>query len=693
MRPVSIVSRRVEIVKTMAKSRRTREYGNIQARTKDMKPDTWQVLAINSIILVVAWAVTSLPAHAQTNGNTLWQHQSIYQVITDRFYDADPSNDNADSNFDPAGHSGISVHGGDFKGLEQKLDYIKSLGATAIWISPVVLNDRGEFHGYAGMDFYKVDPHWGTLADLQHLVKAAHARGLLVIDDIVVNHGGNLVDSGDAGYPNFKYPPDGYHLRYRHPDHTYPPPFDLNATNPALTNLFHNQGYIQDYDDTTQLELGELSSLDDFRTETPYVREQMKAIYKYWIEQAGFDAFRIDTVKHVEMGFWREWCPAIRQFAAAHGKPDFFMFGEVPHRSDAKVDSYTGTMGEGPQSPFKLDSVLDYTLYFKINSVFAEATGNSAQLQKHYDAVTANYDPAARNQLVTFLDNHDQPRFLSIKGATISRLKVALVFLYTSRGIPCLYYGTEQAFDGAKDPWDREDMFAGQFEWGPSLGDNFNMTHPLYELVARLNNFRRLYPELQTGIQSNLFSNAKGPGLFAYTRTLGDRQAFIVFNTAATSQYLPACPTIYPAGTKLLNLLDTRESLTVSANGQTTSVTVPAESAKIFIPFSRVRPLDPVVTAITPPHDAKQISPATMIAVRFSQRMDTNSVQQAFSTTPSVTGSFSWSAAHDQFVFIPAPTGFPPQTLVTIHIDGTAYGDISGRTFYAPFESRFQSGQ
>ena len=371
-----------------------------------------------------------LPASAQSAGNALWQRQSIYQIITDRFYDGDPSNDNADGNYDPAGHRGTSVHGGDFKGIEEKLDYIKSLGATAIWISPVVLNARGEFHGYAGLDFYKVDPHWGTLADLQHLVQAAHARGILVIDDIVVNHGGNLVDSADPGYPNFKYPPDGYHLRFRNPAKQYPPPFDLNATNPSLTNLFHNNGFIQDYHDPTQLELGELSGLDDFRTETPYVRAQMAKIYEYWIEQAGFDGFRIDTVKHVEMGFWQEWCPAIRAFAAAHGKPDFFMFGEVLDHSDAKCGSYTGTKGGGP---FKLDSVLDYTLYFKINSIFAKATGSTRQIAEHYRAVAANYDPAAQNQLVTFLDNHDQPRFLSIPGATTDRLKVALVFLYTAR--------------------------------------------------------------------------------------------------------------------------------------------------------------------------------------------------------------------------------------------------------------------
>jgi glycosidase len=637
--------------------------------------------------VAIALAVFSIRAGAQNAPNDFWQHQSIYQIITDRFYDGDPSNDNADGNYRPAGHRGTSVHGGDFKGIEDKLDYIKSLGATAIWISPVVLNAEGEFHGYAGRDFYKVDPHWGTMADLQHLIQAAHARGILVIDDIVVNHGGNLVDSADPGYPHFKYPPDGYHLRFRNPDKQYPPPFNLSPENPALTNLFHNNGEIQDYDDTTQLELGELSGLDDFRTETPYVRTQMTKIYEFWIKEAGFDGFRIDTVKHVEMGFWQEWCPAIHAFAAVNGKPDFFTFGEVPHPSDAKVGSYTGTMGGGP---YKLDSVLDYTLYFKINPIFAEATGSVRHLEEHFRAVDANYDPTARNQLVTFLDNHDQPRFLSVPGATTNRLKVALVFLYTSRGIPCLYYGTEQAFNGAKDPWDREDMFAGQFEWGPSLGDNFNMTHPLYKLVAMLNNFRRLYPALQTGAQSNLWNSAHGPGLFAFTRRLGKQEVFVVLNTAQTNQTVPSCRTIYRRGTKLVNLLDENETLKLRGGGKTPPLIVPGTSAKIFVAASDIRPLDPVVTAISPAHDAKDVSPAAPIVVHFSQSMDIASVEQAFTTEPSEKGTFSWSPAGDEMTFTPENPGFQPHTMVTVRLSDTVRAAVSGKKFYAGFESLYR---
>ncbi|HKW29996.1 MAG TPA: alpha-amylase family glycosyl hydrolase, partial [Verrucomicrobiae bacterium] len=476
----------------------------------------------------------------------------------------------------------------------------------------------------------------------------------------------------------------------------YPPPFDLNATNPSLTHLFHNNGFIQDYHDPVQVELGELSGLDDFRTETPYVRAQMTRIYEYWIRQAGFDAFRIDTAKHVEMGFWQEWCPAIRAFATAHGKPDFFMFGEVLDHSDAKCGSYTGTMGGTggrPQGPFKLDSVLDYPLYFRVNSTFAGATGSTEQIAEHYRAVAANYDPAAQNQLVTFLDNHDQPRFLSIAGATTDRLKVALVFLYTARGIPSLYYGTEQAFNGGKDPWDREDMFAGQFEWGPSRGDNFNMTNPLFQFVARLNNFRRLYPALQIGVQSNLWSSAAGPGLLAYTRRLGPQEVFVVFNTAETNQILPACSMTYSAGTRLVNLLDENESIIMPAGGQTPPLVVPGTSAKIFVALSELRPLDPVVTAISPGHDAREIPPTAPIAIRFSQPMDTASVEHAFSTEPPVKGAFFWSPARDEVRFTPESPGFQPQTMVTVHLGDTARTANSGRTFYGGFESHFRCGE
>src|SRR5260370_21877002 len=191
------------------------------------------LLSLAFLFTALVLLATDAPAQSVSNG--FWQAQSIYQIITDRFYDGDPSNNNAEGNYN-ASNSG-SVHGGDFKGIEQKLDYIKALGATAIWISPIVLNGHDQFHGYAGRDFYKVAPHWGSLADLQHLIQTAHSKGLLVIDDIIVNHGDDLIYSTDSGYANFVYPPAGYTLKYRSSSLTFASPFDIyNSTYNSANN-------------------------------------------------------------------------------------------------------------------------------------------------------------------------------------------------------------------------------------------------------------------------------------------------------------------------------------------------------------------------------------------------------------------------------------------------------------------------
>jgi glycosidase len=636
------------------------------------------------VLLVIA---TGASSRAQYVSNEYWQAQSIYQIITDRFFDGDASNNNAEGNYNPSGPT--SVHGGDFNGIEQKLDYIKALGATAIWISPVVRNANGEFHGYAGRDFYQIAPHWGTLAELQHMIQAAHARGIFVIDDIIVNHGGDLTYSTDAGWPGFMAPPAGYNLRYRNASKQFAPPFNTNAINPNLTNIFHNYGAIPDYNTPQHYQLGELSGLDDFRTETDYVRTNMAAIYSYWIGQ-GFDGFRVDTVKHVEMGFWQTWAPLVHAHAATNGKPNFFMFGEVYDGSDSLCGSYTGTAGGGP---FKLDSVLDYPLYFKVNSVFATASGNTKQIEDRYNAIAANYDPAAQMRLVTFLDNHDQARFLSSGNANnnTDRLNVALVFLYTARGIPCLYYGTEQAFNGGTDPNDREDMFDGQFEQGPSLGDNFNMTHPQFRLVVMLNNFRRLYAPLRVGTHVNKWNNPSGPGLFAYARRLGTQEVFVVFSTAGSTQTLTNRSTIFAPGTPIVNLFDTNEVLTVTATPEIPPITVPSMSAKIFVAQSDWQALDPVVVSNSPAHDAINVPTFSPIVLQFSKAMDTNSVQAAFGMSPSIAGTFNWSSSRDTMTFIAGGTGLPASTTITVRVTN-GLDTVSGNAMFAPYEMKFKTG-
>ena len=624
-------------------------------------------------------------APAQTALNPTWQAQSIYQIFTDRFFDGDPANNNASGSYNAT--SGTGVHGGDFRGIEQKLDYIKAMGFTAIWISPIVKNGNGEYHGYSGADFFNVDPHWGTLSNLQVMVNAAHAKGLLVIQDVVINHGSTL--NNISGNTAFNYP-GGYNLSYANSSKKYAAPFNTNSVNPSLTNLFHNYGAIIDYNNTQQLELGELSGLDDFRTETAYVRTNMAAIYTYWITNAGFDGFRVDTVKHAELGFWQDWCPRIHNAAAAVGKTNFFMFGEVFDSSEAKNGSYSGTNGGGA---FKLDSLLDYPLFFAAQNVF-EYNGNTKQIEDHYNNLAANYDPNTTSQLVTFLDNHDTTRFLNSANANgdTNRLTIALDFLLTSRGVPCVYQGTEQAFNGGADPNNREDMFAGQFkDTGQSGVDSFNLTHPLFQLIAKLNNFRRLYPALTLGAHVNQWNNPNSAGLFAYSRRLGTQEVFVVFNTATSTQLLPNRSTTYAPGTALVNLLSTNEVISVLAGSLTPTISVPAITAKIFIAQSQMLPLDPVVQSNFPAHAAANVSVFAPIVLQFSKPMNTNSVQTAFTIAPTATGNFSWSANATTLTFTPGGVGLAPLTNLTVTVSNSAVDASSGNALTAPYRLQFQT--
>jgi hypothetical protein len=424
----------------------------------------------------------------------------------------------------------------------------------------------------------------------------------------------------------------------------------------------------------------------------------MAGIYESWIGQAGFDGFRIDTTLEVDMGFWQSFCPAIHSYAAGHSNSNYFMFGETYTGSESTAGSYTGTQGGGP---FKFDSVLDYPLFFMVNNVFATASGNTAQLETHYNAVAANYAPGSQMQLVTFLDNHDQPRFLSTSAANnnTNRLKVALVFLYTARGIPALYYGTEQGFDGTTDPNDREDMFAGEFKDGPggvvsqlaSPGsDDFNMTHPLFQWIATLNNFRRLYPALTLGSHINQWNTPGGPGLFAYSRVLNTQELFVVFNTGGTSMTLPSRTLTYPVGTLLINLLNTNETITLNSGSQTPTITVPSTTAKIFVAASQWQPLDPLVVSNSPAHDATNISPLSPIVLKFTRAMNTNSVQVAFSTLPPASGTFAWSATADTMTFTPSEAGFAPSTNISVVLTNLVL-DASGQAMFAPYQLLFHT--
>ncbi len=649
-------------------------------------------LAISSVIAltlpVSAQTWQTMPSRADDEPGFVftaspddWRNIPIYHVITDRFFDGDPLNndDNPEGDTNPFGT--VSIHGGDFEGLEAKLDYIQMLGKRAIWISPVQLNVNGSFHGYAARDFNQIDPHWGTLQDLRNFIDAAHARGIYVIIDVVQNHLGDLADSRDFGYPNFNI--NGYNLRWRNSSRRHAPPFDN-------LNYLHNYGNVQNWDDPVQSILGDFMGLDAIRTEDPEVRQHLITIFSALISATDCDGFRVDTARHVEMDFWETFLPAIYDHAAVLGKTNFLVYAEAWRGTDEEVAPFTATN--------RFNSTLYFPMRDTMESVFVAGAPTS-----ELDGRLANlnqYAPNARNQLVNFIDNHDLPRVLSGEklNDNQSALVPALTFLYTASQIPCLYYGTEQGFNGANDPYDRENMFDGEFEFGPSLGDNFNMTHPLFRHVRRLNLLREAYPALKLGDYQERWVNGSGRGIFAYTKTLGTQQLFVVFNTADVAQ-TPVWNNIGPQtgqtnGTVMIDVLGNLPAVTVGAGGVGAGhvlINVPAYTSAIFVPQSELSTLPPSVTAITPAHDQYDVSRDALIQVDFDQPMDTNLVAQAFSLQPPASGTISWTNGNRTLIFRPL-FSLAADQFYAVRIDATALSAV-GLSPGATFESQFFTGQ
>ncbi len=631
-----------------------------------------------ALVLLAATLGVARPARAQyTPSPADWRDVPIYQVFTDRFWDGDPSNNNAEGSYDPGSTTGTwrpgNVHGGDFAGVLQKLDYIQSLGFKAVWISPVVLNANGEYHGYAARDFEAIAPHFGTQTELRALADALHARGMYLIIDIVTNHMGNMIYSTTSGYPTFHADPSPYVLKWR------------SSTRPAapFNNLawFHNNGEIQNYVDPDQV-LGELAGLDDLKTEDPTVRNALVNATRWLIDATDCDGFRIDTVKHVDMGFWQTWTPAVRAHADSLGKDNFFFYGEVFDGSDAKCGSYTGTEAGGA---FALNSVLYFPMHYSMRYVFGQG-GPTDEITNRY-ANLGDYDPAARDRLVGFLDNHDVSRFLSagVANQDWSKLRTALDFLLFTRGVPCVYQGTEQGFDGGGDPYDREDMWDGEWDYGPSVGDNFNMTHPLYLTTRRLLDIRAHYDALRTGGFTELASEGS-PGIYAFRRSGVSENVVVVINTQTSVRSSGALASGWSPGEPLADLLDPAFNQNVQSGG-VVNVSVPARSARVLVRAAAVVPETPSVWSQSPAHGDTVSLSRPPVRLGFNRSMDHASVQAAFTLDPPVSGSFSWEA--DSAVTFTPSADITDGTRLTVRLEPTATAASGGDHPAAAFETFF----
>lgn len=509
-----------------------------------------------ALAAVLAWAPACLASTADTPDD--WRDQVIYFAMIDRFDDGDArNNDQGDGEYDPRDRRRFS--GGDLAGLTRRLDYIAGLGATAVWITPPVANQwwnekaqYGGYHGYWTRDFTQVDAHFGTRASYRAFADALHARGMRLVQDIVVNHTADYF--GYDGAYDAAHPERGFVLRPERDGRSgpAPAPFDRNdARDPAqrADGIYHWTPTIRDFRERRQELDWQLADLDDLDTEHPEVRRALRKVYGDWIRDIGVDAFRVDTAFYVPPDFFADFlhaddpqAPGMSKVASDAGIGDFHVFGEgfgvdrpFDNTMARKIDGYMRDAGGRPLLP----GMINFPLYGTLGDVFARGHAPAELRHRIEDMMRTHADPW---RMPTFVDNHDVDRFLS--GGDEAGLKQALLSILTLPGIPTLYYGTEQGFGEQ-----RAAMFAAGH--GSGGRDHFDTDAPLYRWLQRAIALRRGDRVFSRGTPRVLDANPAAPGAIAWRMDHEGRSALVVLNSAARPQLLDALDTGLPAGTTL----------------------------------------------------------------------------------------------------------------------------------------------
>lgn len=487
-----------------------------------------------------------------------WRSQVLYLVVPDRFRNGDPTNDEAGAAGCHDANDPHRFHGGDLEGLRQDLGYVREVGATAIWTTPLyrqiprLPNGNCGYHGYWA-DYVEpyddaIEPKLGTPADLHRLVNDMHASGMRLVLDIVVNHTGDL-----APLPNAR--PTWFHAKS------------------SCASLGNPQVFCP------------LDAHPDFAQEKPEVAAYLSDVAKRWTANYGIDGIRMDTAKHVPASYFGgSFHPAVRGVA-----PKLFTVAEV--------------FDEGSASPMKpyLDAGFDSAFHFPLRRALVDAIakgGSVDRIASEIAAGIANVGADRALDLVLFVDNHDVPRFANEPGFGVPedeirrRLLLAFDLVFTLPGIPQLYQGDEVGMYGGADPDNRRDLPAWARDANerakPHPGAAVAGANVVFDRVKKLAALRKTTPALADGKYRELWRQnaAANPNVFVFARGEGkDARIVVVSNGARASgiMHVPIPPAVLPEGTELVDDLgDGAPSVTIA--GGKISADFPARSAAIYRP-------------------------------------------------------------------------------------------------------------
>lgn len=477
-------------------------------------------------------------------GDFDWDEAVIYFAVTDRFFDGDASNNDAYGvgDYNTGEKGGSSYHGGDFAGLNQKLDYLKDLGVNTIWITPIVENiteDQHDnktdtatygYHGYWASDFTKLNKHLGTEQQFKALLDAAHSKGMKIMVDVVLNH---------AGYGTEKY------------------------FNSILTDADGNSiSMIRDSNNTISGDdkYDSLSDLPDFVTENKAVTDQLVTWQTEWMSKYSIDYYRVDTVKHVETTTWEAFKNSLTKV-----NPDFKMIGEY---SGAGYANNAGELGTG-----SMDALLDFDFNdFAQKFVTGDISGVESSLQKRNGAINNTAT------MGSFLSSHDEDslQYKLVNESKLSEeeaynlMKVAATLQITAKGQPVLYYGEEIGQGGANN-WPLQTN-RRDFDW-TELEKQKADSNSIYNHYKTMLAIRNTYTDVFARGNRSTVAVSDADGYEVISRSYGNSTLYVGMNVKEAEKEV-VIPVAESAGTVLTNLYDGK-TYTVSAD-QNVSVTIPA---------------------------------------------------------------------------------------------------------------------
>lgn len=440
----------------------------------------------------------------------------VYLIMPDRFANGDPSNDNVPGMLDSLNRNALlGRHGGDLKGILDRLDYLQDLGITAIWLNPELENDQAEasYHGYAITDLYRIDRRLGSNELFRDLVRACHDRGIKMVRDVVPNHIGSnhywMRDLPTKDWLNVW--PEMTITTYRAPTLLDP--------------------YASEYDKKRFNDGWFVPSMPDLNQRNPHLANYLIQQAIWWVEYAGIDAFRIDTYTYSDQEFMSRFCREIRnEYPAIHLFGEVWEYGVIPQGFFADNQPMTRAKFDS-----NLPGVVDFQLTFAIQEALTKEQGWTDGAARIYYTLAQDYFYEDPTRNVTMLDNHDMTRFFSVVGENLNKYKSGIAFLLTMRGIPQLYYATEILDTGFEAPSHgniRKD-FPGGWPGDPvnkfAAAGRTPQENEAFDFVRTLLRYRHATPALQTG---RLMQFVPEDGVYAYFRYDAAKTVLVLLNTA-----------------------------------------------------------------------------------------------------------------------------------------------------------------